>query len=100
MRLVIGRQCPPAALVSAQQQRTSRDAAGVLTQFGAVDAIHVVEHEVTNSQDPPFGTRYTVEGELTTPQGRRPLVRVVWFVDEAASVPRFVTAYPLGGSTQ
>ncbi len=74
--------------------------ASVPTQLSAVDAIHVVEHEVADSQDSRFGTRYTVEGELTTPQGRRPLVRVVWFVDKAASLPRFVTAYPLGRSTQ
>ena len=87
-----------------------RDKAAFFQQFGfraeewslLADAfrVHVVEHEVTDSQDSPFGIRYAVDGQLETPDGRRPLVRVVWFVDKAASLPRFVTAYPLGRSTQ
>jgi hypothetical protein len=50
----------------------------------------VVAHEVTS-----FGTWYTVEGNLETPVGETPKIRSVWFVDSGASIPRFVTAYPL-----
>jgi hypothetical protein len=56
---------------------------------------HVMEHEVARTSDSPHGIRYTVEGELTTPQGRRPLVRTVWIVDHGTEIPRLVSAYPL-----
>jgi hypothetical protein len=56
---------------------------------------HAAEHEVADQDDSPFGTWYTIEGELETPSGRRPLVRSVWFIDAGAAGPRFVTAYPL-----
>ena len=56
---------------------------------------HVAEHELAKVEDSPFGIRYVVEGPLTAPDGRRPAVRSVWFIDTDADVPRFVTAYPL-----
>ena len=28
----------------------------------------------------PFGTRYVVEGIMTAPDGRSPLIRTVWFI--------------------
>ena len=56
---------------------------------------HIVDHDVASTQDTRLGTRYTVEGQLETPDGRRPLVRVVWFIARNANIPRFVTAYPL-----
>jgi hypothetical protein len=40
-----------------------------------------IEYDVANTRDSPFGTRYTVEGVLETPQSRRPLVRSVWVVE-------------------
>lgn len=33
---------------------------------------------VTTAVDSPYGTRYSVDGELETPSGRRPKVRTVW----------------------
>lgn len=32
-------------------------------------------------QRPPFGTRVTTEGNLRTPDGRNPMVRVGWFYE-------------------
>lgn len=56
---------------------------------------HALEHEVTATQQTPFGTSYTVEGSLSTPNGQAPLVRVIWFIEIGDAVPRLVTAYPL-----
>ena len=42
-----------------------------------------------------FGVRYVIEDELETPDGRNPLVRSVWFVENGEEIPRLVTAYPL-----
>ena len=56
---------------------------------------HAEEHEIAESDDTAFGTRYAVDGALDAPDGRRPWVRVVWFVERGATAPRLVTAYPL-----
>jgi len=55
---------------------------------------HACGNEVARLDDTAFGTRYTVEGPLHTPDGRAPLVRTVWFVDHSEELPRLVTAYP------
>ena len=55
---------------------------------------HAADHDVVKADDTPFGTRYTVEGPLGSPDGRNPTVRAVWFIEEGETVPRFVTAYP------
>ena len=41
-----------------------------------------------------FGTRYTIEGPLDTPCGRKPVVRTVWILEEGSAAPRLVTAFP------
>jgi hypothetical protein len=56
---------------------------------------HAEEYEVTREEDSPFGMRYTIEGGLESPDGRRPLVRAVWFVERGQQIPKFVTAYPV-----
>lgn len=38
--------------------------------------------------------RYQVEGSLAAPDGRRPLVRTIWQMDEGQLAPRLITAYP------
>lgn len=58
---------------------------------------HASQHEIAKIEPSPFGKRYVVEGSLQTPSGRVPQVRVVWFIDNRETVPRFVTAYPLKG---
>jgi hypothetical protein len=52
----------------------------------------VAQHEETS-----FGIKYVIEGPLTTPDGRAPIVRSVWFVETGRDRPRFITAYPLIG---
>jgi len=56
---------------------------------------HARQHHVSKLEKSPFGKRYVIEGSLLTPDGRNPLVRVVWFVEDGSDVPHLVTAYPL-----
>ena len=56
---------------------------------------HVADHDVVRVETSPFGTRYVVEGIISTPDGRAPLIRAVWFVETDEQIPRFATAYPL-----
>ena len=56
---------------------------------------HGQQKEVRRVRQTPFGPRYEVEGELNTPDGRRPLIRTVWQLDQGQIAPRLITAYPL-----
>ncbi|MGQ0594148.1 MAG: DUF6883 domain-containing protein [Gammaproteobacteria bacterium] len=56
---------------------------------------HGRQNEVIKVRETGFGPRYEVEGELTTPDGRRSRVRTVWQVDDGQIAPRLITAYPL-----
>lgn len=49
---------------------------------------------VTNVAQSRHGTRYTVDGPIQAPDGRRPIVRTVWIV-ESGNPPRLITAHPL-----
>jgi hypothetical protein len=55
---------------------------------------HGRDHAIVNVVESEFGTRYTVEGELITPDGRNPRVRTVWMVEKGSDIPRLITAYP------
>ena len=55
---------------------------------------HGGQHDVVLVRETGFGPRYVVEGELDTPDGRRPQVRSVWQLDAGAIAPRLITAYP------
>jgi len=57
---------------------------------------HAERCELVRIVETEYGTRYVVEGELKTPDGRNPVVRIVWFVEKGKSFPHLVTAYPLG----
>jgi hypothetical protein len=54
----------------------------------------VRDSEVTKRELTLHGTKYVVDGPLTTPRGEPLLVRTVWIVEMGKTVPRFVTAYP------
>lgn len=56
---------------------------------------HAADHEVTKIDPSPFGTRYVIEGIISAPDGRQPLIRVVWFIETGEEIPRLATAYPL-----
>ena len=49
---------------------------------------------VTKNMTSPHGWKYIIDGMLSTPSGRAPLVRTVWIIDAGADIPRLVTAYP------
>lgn len=56
---------------------------------------HGQRHEIRRVRETPFGPRYEMEGGLTTPDGRNPLIRTVWQLDQGQIAPRLTTAYPL-----
>ena len=65
--------------------------------FAEAPRRHASEHDVVETEETPFGTSLVVEGVLSAADGRRPMVRVVWFVATGETNPRLVTAYPLKG---
>lgn len=59
--------------------------------------LHAREYDVVRALQSPFGMKYIIEGRLVTPDGRNPMVRTVWIIEEDSHGPRFVTAYPVKG---
>ncbi len=55
---------------------------------------HARANDITASHRTRFGTRYEIDGPLLTPEGRTPIVRVVWFVEPQENVPHLVTVVP------
>lgn len=57
--------------------------------------LEIAQNEpVTEEVFSQFGTKYIIEGDLQSPEGRRLRVRTVWVVEQDETAPRFVTAYP------
>ncbi len=58
---------------------------------------HIADHELVKIEPSPFGTRYVIECELITPDGRNPCVRSIWFIaiEDEDHIPQLVSAYPL-----
>jgi len=56
---------------------------------------HAIDYDVAQIEVSVYGRRYIIEGALHVPDGRSPLVRTVWFIEDGDDVPKFVTAYPL-----
>ena len=54
---------------------------------------HGVNGDVTGTATSDYGTKYSVDGVLWTPDGRKPQVRTVWIVETECAAPRFVTAH-------
>lgn len=59
---------------------------------------HAGANEVAETEDTDFGVTYVVIGPIATPDGRNPVVRVVWFIETGETFPRLVTAYPQKGA--
>jgi len=55
---------------------------------------HAKANDIAASYQTRFGTRYEIDGPLPAPDGRAPIVRVVWFVESQESIPRLVTLVP------
>ncbi len=64
-------------------------------EMAAALKAHAATHEVTSTEASDHGTRYVVEGEMSTPDKRNPGVRAVWYIEKEQEIPRFITAYPL-----
>lgn len=56
--------------------------------------VHAATNDIAALHQTPFGTRYEIDGPLPTPDGRNPIVRVVWFVESQETAPRLVTLVP------
>lgn len=63
--------------------------------FVAALCDHGTNNEIVEVAVSDYGTRYSVDGIIKTPDGRNPHVRTVWIIDTADNAPRLVTAYPL-----
>lgn len=55
---------------------------------------HAVAHRVTVQRRTEFGIMYEVVGRLASPDGRDPVVRSVWIIDDGSETPRLVTLVP------
>ena len=53
------------------------------------------KEEVSQEVQTEYGTKYVVEGSISTPSGTEAKLRTVWIVESQDRRPRFVTAYPL-----
>lgn len=51
--------------------------------------------EITGVSKSDYGTRYSVDGAMATPDGRNPRIRTVWIIDSEGNAPRLITAHPL-----
>jgi uncharacterized protein DUF6883 len=56
---------------------------------------HGTTNPVVKVDDTAFGTRYTVEGKILSPDGRNPRIRTVWLIETGGSGARLITAYPI-----
>ena len=56
---------------------------------------HGQAHKVIEVRETEFGPCYAVDGPLKAPDGRAPVIRSVWQLDDGAVAPRLITAYPL-----
>lgn len=52
-------------------------------------------HPVARIDPSPMGLRYIIEAPLECPDGRSPLVRSVWFIENGEEIPRLASAYPI-----
>ena len=51
--------------------------------------------DVTAVANADYGTRYSVDGGIKTPDGRNPRIRTVWIADSEHAAPRLITAHPV-----
>ena len=87
-----------------------RSKAGFLRRFG-FDASnwetlqesllhHVAAAENATAMETQFGTKYMIEASLEAPDGRRPHIRSIWFIEIGQQVPKLVTVVPLPGGSE
>ncbi|PEN15142.1 hypothetical protein CRI94_02325 [Longibacter salinarum] len=59
-------------------------------------ALALARHaDVARTEHTAYGTKYVVDGSLSTPSGDEVVVRTVWMIEKSEpDARRFVTAYP------
>jgi hypothetical protein len=57
--------------------------------------LHAALHEISEIKESAFGTKYIIDGEIETPDGRNPYIRTVWIIEDGESIPSFITAHKL-----
>ncbi len=55
---------------------------------------HLWDNDVSNIVAKEHSVNYVVEGTMTTPSGKTPLVRSIWAID-ATGIPFFASAYKI-----
>lgn len=55
---------------------------------------HAMNHEVVDVKQTPHCMSYSVDGEISSPDGRNPHIRSVWCIKHGETIPMLVTAYP------
>ena len=55
---------------------------------------HPDMHDVVDIITVPDGTKYVIEGNLPSPNGRDPCVRTIWKRDKGGETSRLIAAYP------
>jgi hypothetical protein len=53
------------------------------------------KNQIKYSEKNQFGIKYIIDGQLTSPAGKKPYIRTVWFIAEKEDKALLVTAYPL-----
>jgi len=61
---------------------------------------HVAVAENATALETQFGIKYMIEASLETPDGRRPHIRSVWFIENGQQEPKLVTVVPLPGGSE
>lgn len=55
---------------------------------------HALENVVAKMVESEYGSRYSIEGNLETPDGRNPEVKSTWIIEKHSTIPRLITAHP------
>jgi hypothetical protein len=56
---------------------------------------HARRYAVNETEETVFGTKYRIDGPISCPDGRSPVIRSVWILDAGTHFPRRITAHPL-----
>jgi hypothetical protein len=56
--------------------------------------LHAHQNDISRSRAMPFGNIFEIDGPLACPDGRTPMVLVVWIIRTREDFPRLVTAVP------
>ena len=64
-------------------------------EFAQALRSHAETNPVVEESEMAYGTKWTVEGPLNSPDERAPIMRSVWILDIDEEIPRLVTAFPV-----